>query len=281
MFELGAWFARALPLTMLRKLAGLAGGLYASTHPGRVAVVARNLQLLDPASTKASARQVYCEFGKTLADYFYIGTRPRSQAAGIIAQIDGAEHLRHAHELGRGALIVTAHFGLFELGGLLLAEHGYPSVVLTYPEPTRALTKWRAAFRKRWDVETLEIGTDSFAFLQIAERLREGKFVATLVDRPHPTNSAPVSLPNGMTQFSAGVLLLAAYGSVPVLPATMVRREDGTYHAQVFPPFTVEPHGPREETLRFYSQQIADTFLPVLTAYPEQWYQFVPLTPKI
>lgn len=197
----------------------------------------------------------------------------------IIAQIDGLEHLHNAHRLGRGALIVTAHFGLFELGGLLLAHHGFPTTVLTYPEPTRDLTDWRASFRRRWKVDTLEIGADSFAFLQIAERLRHGQFVATLIDRPHPTDNTQVSLPHGTAYFSTGILLLAAHGGVPVIPATMARRADGAYHAQIFAPLSVELRGSRAETLQVYSQRIADTLLPVLCAYPEQWYQFVPLSP--
>lgn len=279
MFAVGAWLARCLPLGIIRALAEFAGWLYAFTHPGRVAIVQRNLQLLDASLTQKSARRVYGEFGKTFADYFYIGTCPPEQAVRIIAQIDGAEHLQKAHELGRGALVVTAHFGLFELGGLLLAQRGFPSVVLTYPEPSRALTEWRAAFRRRWNVDTIEIGADSFAFLQIAGQLRRGQFVAALIDRPHPTDNTPVSLPNGTALFSAGILLLAAHGSVPVIPATMVRRADGAYHAQIFPPLFIEPRGSREETLRFYSQRIADMLLPILSAHPGQWYQFVPLSP--
>ena len=278
MFDIGAWLSRWVPLGVIRALAGWAGWLYALTHPKRVAVVLRNLQLLDDSLKSPSARQVYPEFAKTLADYFYIGTRPIDEAVEIIGQIDGADHLRQAQALGRGALVVTAHFGLFELGGLLLAKHDLPSVVLTYPEPSPALTEWRAAFRRRWKVDTFEIGTDSFAFLQIAERLRAGNFVATLIDRPHPTDSTPVTLPNGTAHFSSGILLLAAHGGVPVIPATMVRRADGSYHGQVFPPLFIQMRGTRAETLRFYSQQIADIFLPVLRAYPEQWYQFVPLS---
>jgi lauroyl/myristoyl acyltransferase len=274
MFDTGAWLARHFPLGFLRALAGWAGRLYARMHPARVAIVHRNLQLLDPACTTELACHVYGEFGKTLADSFYIGTHPPEQAARIIAQIEGLEYLQKAHALGKGALIVTAHFGLFELGGLLLAQHGFPSTVLTYPEPSRALTDWRAAFRRRWKVDTLEIGTDSFAFLQIAERLRQGQFIATLIDRPHPT------LPNGTAFFSAGILLLAGHSGVPVIPATMVRSKDGTYRAQVFPPLFIETRESRAETLRFYSQRIADTFLPVLCAYPDQWYQFVPLSPS-
>jgi lauroyl/myristoyl acyltransferase len=278
MFDVGAWLARCFPLGLLRSLAGFAGSLYAATHPARVAIVLRNLRLLDDSITEKSARHVYREFGRTLADYFYIGTRPAADAAKIIGQIDGADHLRQAHASGKGALIVTAHFGLFELGGLLLAQQGFPSAVLTYPEPSRALTAWRARFRHGWKVDTLEVGADSFAFLQIAERLRQGQFIASLIDRPHPTDSTPVELPHGTAHFSTGILLLAAHGGIPVIPATMVRRADGFYHAQIFTPLFIEPRASRADTLRFYTRQIADTLLPVLRAHPEQWYQFVPLS---
>jgi KDO2-lipid IV(A) lauroyltransferase len=278
LFDLGAWLARFFPLAALRALAAATGHLYARLHPRRVAIVRDNLRLLDSSLDHAAARRVYAEFGKTLADYFHIGTRDPARATRLIAQIDGLEHLRHAGSLGKGALVVTAHFGLFELGGLLLAQHGYEAVVLTYPEPSAALSHWRAAFRARWKVSTLEIGADNFAFLQIAESLRRGCFVATLIDRPHPTDSTPVALPQGTAHFSAGILLLAAHGGVPVVPATMVRRADGAYHATVFPPLFIQDRGSRANTLGFYSQQIADTIRPVLCAYPEQWYQFVPAT---
>jgi KDO2-lipid IV(A) lauroyltransferase len=279
MFDAGAWLGRCLPLRVTRALAECAGWLYALTHPKRVAVVRRNLQLLDASLERKSARRVYREFGKTLADYFYIGTRPPAQAVRIIAKSEGLEHFRKAYELGKGALVVTAHFGLFELGGLMLAQMGIPCAVLTYPEPSDALTKWRTRFRRDWDVDTIEIGADNFTFLQIAERLRRGHFVATLIDRPHPSDNTPVTLPNGMAHFSAGIFLLAAHGGVPVIPATMSRGADGAYHSRIFPALFIKEQGSRSETLRFYSQQIADTLLPVLCAHPEQWYQFVPLSP--
>ena len=278
-FDAAAKLAGVLPLGLTRALATWAGRAYAGTHAARVGIVHRNLRLLDPSFTKKLAQHLYGEFGKTLADYFYIGTRPPEEASKIIGQIDGMEHLMAARARGKGALIVTAHFGLFELGGLLLGRHGVPCTVLTYPEPSAALTAWRAAFRRRWNTDTLEIGTDEFAFLQVAERLRQGQFVATLIDRPHPTDQTSVTLPNGTAQFSTGILLLAAHGGVPVIPATMVRRKDGAYHAQVFAPMYIEERGSRAETLAHYSQRIADKLVPVLATYPDQWYQFVPLTP--
>ena len=279
MFDAGTWLAQHFPLAVIRAMAACAGWLYALTHPKRVEVVLRNLQLLDAAFDGKSARRVYREFGKTLADYFYIGTRPSAQAVRIITKTEGIEHFRKAYESGKGALVVTAHFGLFELGGLMVAQMGIPCAVLTYPEPSDALTEWRTRFRHAWDTDTIEIGTDNFTFLQIAERLRRGHFVATLIDRPHPSDVTPVQLPNGTAHFSAGIFLLAAHGGVPVIPATMSRSTDGTYHSRIFPPLFIEDKGSRAETLRFYSQQITNTLLPVLCAHPEQWYKFVPLGP--
>jgi KDO2-lipid IV(A) lauroyltransferase len=277
LFELGALLARVFPLALLRAFAGTLGWLYALTHTKRVEVVRRNLQLLDASLGEKNARRVYAEFGKTLADYFHIGTRSQQKALHLIGEIDGDNHLRTAQDLGKGALLVTAHFGLFELGGLLLAWQGFDSLVLTYPEPSAELTRWRADFRARWKTGTLEVGADSFAFLQIAEQLRQGKFIASLIDRPHPTDSTLVTLPHGRALFSSGILLLAEHTGAPVIPATMVRRDDGSYHAQIFAPIFVTSRGSRADTLGFYSQQIADTLAPVLCAYPEQWYQFVPV----
>jgi KDO2-lipid IV(A) lauroyltransferase len=278
-FAWGERLARALPLSVLRALAGMAGLAYAWTHPRRVAVVERNLQLLDPSLGPKNARRVYAEFGRTLADYFHIGTRPAEEAERIVATTAGHDCLEEARRQGRGAIIVTAHFGLFELGALLMARAGCPCTVLTFPEPSPALSEWRAAFRKRWDADTIEIGRDSFAFLQIAERLRRGEMIATLVDRPHPNEEIRVRMPNGTALFSAGILLLAAHCGCPVIPAMIARRKDGSYHSQVGPSIQVRERATRAETLQFYSQQIADIFLPALCAHPEQWYQFVPLSP--
>jgi KDO2-lipid IV(A) lauroyltransferase len=195
----------------------------------------------------------------------------------IIREKAGEGPLEQLRREGTGALIVTGHFGLFELGGLLTAHLGFSAAVVTLPEPSGGLTAWRVRFRRQWNVETIEVGGDSFAFIEIARRLREGGLVAALIDRPNAPEPSPVAFPNGTTGFSSGILLVAGQCGVPVIPASMVRRPDGFYRADFYPPIRIESRGSRAETLRFYSQQIADSLMPTLCAHPEQWYQFAPL----
>jgi len=253
------------------------GKLYAVTHPSRVACVRQNLQLLDAAIDKTRAQNVYREFGKTMADYFYISSRPPVEAMKIIKEKVGYTYLEQLRDKGMGGVIVTAHLGLFELGGLLMAHSGFPTAVLTLPEPSSGLTTWRARARQRWGAETIEIGSNAFVFLEIARRLREGCMIAALIDRPNAPDPSPVIFPNGTAKFSSGILLVAEQCRVPVIPATMVRQSDGFYRAEVFEPIIIESRGSRVETLQFYSQQIADILMPTLCAHPEQWYQFTPL----
>jgi lauroyl/myristoyl acyltransferase len=278
MFSWAAAIARILPLKITRLMAALLGRVYALTHTARVDCVLRNLRLLDSSLKKERAHRLYAEFAKTMADYFYIGTREPDEAVQIITERVGYEYLDALHQAGTGALIVTAHLGLFELGGLLMAHSGFPAAVLTLPEPSSSLTNWRARAREKWGVETIEVGDDPFTFLHIAKRLREGCFVAALIDRPTTFEPTAVIFPHGTTNFSAGILLVAAQCGVPVVPTTMVRQADGFYRAEVFEPIYIESRGNRNETLQFYTQKIADTLKPTLCAHPEQWFQFVPLS---
>jgi KDO2-lipid IV(A) lauroyltransferase len=278
MFSWAAWLARWMPLGLTRTFAGLLGKIYAMTHPEAVARVLKNLRLLDGKIEKARAEKVYEEFGKTMADYFYVTTRPPGEAMKIIREEDGFSHLEDLRKKGMGGVIVTAHLGLFELGGLIMSHHRFPTAVLTLPEPSSGLTEWRAQARRKWGAETIEVGTDAFVFLDIARRLREGWLIAALIDRPNSPEPSPVKFPHGTAGFSSGILLVAQQCGVPVIPATMVRLPSGYYRAQVFEPIMIEPCGSRAETLQFYSQRIADIFMPTLCTHPEQWYQFTPLT---
>ena len=233
-----------------------------------------NLKLLNSDLDPA---RVYSQFGQVLADYFYLGSRPISAARDLVDERLGFEHLREAHGLGRGALLLTPHLSFFELGSVVMQEFGFPLLALTNPEPSPDLARWRADYRARWGVETLELGEDPFQFVQMARRLREGKFVAALFDRPHSSQSVPVPMPGGTLAASSGILMLALLAGCPVIPVTVVAKANGRYRLEAFPFFLVDRRGSPAETLQHYTQLLMDRLLPTLCSHAEQWFQFVPL----
>ena len=277
-FEIASRLVAMCPRRLIRFLAQSAGKWYARLYPTKTGVVRENLSLLNHQDVSLhDVRNVYGNFGAVLSDYFYLGTRSRKEALKLLKKRVGYEHLQKAHSYGKGILLITPHLSLFELGGVLMSELEFPSVVLTIPEPTTELTEWRSDFRKRWGVETLEVGNDVFSSLPIIKCLEQNKTVIALIDRSYTSYPISVSLPNGEVLFAGGVLLLALIAKCPIVVATIHQDGEGFYRAKVQEPFFVEPKGSREETLKFYGQKIADILLPTLQENRTEWFQFVPI----
>ncbi len=279
-FAWGERVARWSPRGFLRFLGAAWGTLFACTQPGKVAVVRQNLALLGQTSPP-DANRVYAEFGRVLADYFYAGARPLAAALALVDEHRGFEHFQAARADGRGALLLTPHLSFFELGSAVMHEQGFPMVALTNPEPSPELTAWRAAYRLRWGVETMEVGAEAEAgqlqFIAIVKQLRAGKFVAALFDRPHASQSFSARLPGGWLPCSSGILLLALLAQCPVIPVTVVAKPNRRYRLEALPPLTIERRGSSAETLQHYTQLLVDALLPIISAHPEQWFQFAPL----
>jgi lauroyl/myristoyl acyltransferase len=198
-------------------------------------------------------------------------------AIDLVDERRGFEHLKAAHDAGCGALLLTAHLSFFELGGAVMHEFGYPMVALTNPEPSPALTAWRAAYRARWGVETVEVGPEQWQFVEIVKHLKAGKFVAALFDRPHATQSFAAELPGGRLPCSSGILLLALLAGCPVVPVSVVAKPNRRYRLEALPPITIERRGSPGEMLQHYTQVLVDALRPIITAHPRQWFQFAPL----
>jgi lauroyl/myristoyl acyltransferase/predicted exporter len=278
-FRAGATLARCLPVRLTRRIGRVIGWLYYLSNPRARRTVRRNLSALMPGPVpRRLVRRTFLNFGRTMADYFALGARPRQEALGLVEQSLGLEHVQRARAAGRGALLVTAHLGLFELGGLITEQHKLPLAILTLPEPSRALSRWRAAWRNRWGVTTLEVADGNFGFVEIVRHLKQGALVAMLADRPQDNQSAPVDFPGGQLRFSTGPVWLSLLSGAPIIPISVVALPNGRYRVEAHPPITPEwlPDG-REETVAHYTRQLANVFRQPICQHPDQWYQFAPV----
>ncbi len=228
-------------------------------------MVRTNLALI---GAKADARRVFANFGRTLADYFMI-------EPNMIVENIGSEHLYQLASRHEGALLVTVHLGLFELGSMLMPRIGQQPIVLSAPEPSRALGAWRARLRARWGAETLEVGNDNFSFVEITRRLKQGRCVAMLMDRPYDENFIVVdNIP-----FSTGPVWLSLLSGAPIVAGTVTALPGGGYRVEAHAPIYTKwlPEG-RNATVEHYTKEVAAIFRDAICKHPDQWYQFVDLS---
>lgn len=279
-WRLGTALARGLPPGLIDGFAPLLGAAAWTIQPARRQVVCQNLLPLcdyDRARARRTARRLFRQFARKLADLWqWEAGRPMTHRFHTLV---GWDLLEAAHRRGRGALLVTPHLGNWEIGGSLLVERGLPLLVLTQAEPGADLTALRQHSRSRLGIETLVIGQDLFAAVEVVKRLNEGYFIALLIDRPPTGAAAEVRLFGRPFRASTAPAELARATGCAVLGTQIVRSGAG-YEARILPEFAYDRRALGRPDFRHeFTQRILTSFEPALRRHSDQWYQFVPIWP--
>jgi len=281
LWQAGLLLARALPPQLSAAIARSAALIYWSVASHRRETVRQNLLPVFHGDHRAAARatrRLFSEFCLKLVHLW------RYEAgADVIGQKtdwQGWENFATPHARGRGVLIVTPHLGNWELGAVFFVKHEVPLLVLTQAEPDARLTEMRQASRARRGVETLVVGENPFASIEIIKRLQAGATVALLVDRPPAATGVDVQLFGQRLKASIAAAELARASGCAIVPGVIVRNATG-YSATIMPeiPYDRATIGSRDARIGL-TQEILRAFEPAIRQHPEQWYHFVPIWPR-
>ena len=278
LWRLGLSLARRMPEGGLKNFASSLASAYARLCPRRREVVVRNLTPAFNGSRSAAeecALKLFQQFARKLVDIW------RFEAGlpmdNLFADLTGWDHFLTVQKSGRGVLLVTPHLGNWEFGAPLLTQHGFKLHVITLVEPGHGLTELRQAARARWGIETLVIGRDPFAFVEIIRRLEAGATVALLIDRPPKTSAIEVELFGQKFSASIAAAELARATNCEILPVYLPRV--GTaYAAHILPSVSYERTTLRDRAARQQlTQRILSALEPAIREHLDQWYHFVPV----
>src|SRR3954469_21538346 len=119
----------ALPRPLARGSAIMLAKLVQLLHRKLWRVGMRNLEIAfpesKPAERKRILRQVYTRLGRHLAEFTHFPRYTRENA-NQIAIYEGFENFDAALKAGRGVLLLTGHFGAWEVGSFVHSLNGYP-----------------------------------------------------------------------------------------------------------------------------------------------------------
>jgi KDO2-lipid IV(A) lauroyltransferase len=282
-FKAAFALAQLLPRPVARKIADALAWWSLRTSPELRRTARGNLAIATGCSgpgLDALVRENVRLFCRMLADYFLCAGEHATNAGALLGELEGWGHIAAARERGKGIILVTGHVGHWELGGLTLALRGVPMTVITLPEPSKSLTHWRSACRRRLDIGTIAVGPGhDFAFVEMLRALRDNRCLAMLVDRPHPGTGIAVRQFGRETHYSTAPAMLAHHTGAAVIPAFVLRQADHRYRAIACPPVEMAT-GPLRETLQENAQRIASVFEVFIRQHPDQWFNYVPLFPN-
>ena len=185
LWRLGLVAARVLPAAGLKLIASGMADFYWLLQRQRCEVVVQNFLPVfggDKLAAEKAARAAHRNFAAKLIDLWRV-----ESGEGVrnwLTNDAELEIIHAARRRGRGTLFITLHLGNWEHGGLLLNQLGIRLTILTQPEPDDGLTEMRKVARARYGVDTLIIGDDGFAFVEVIKKLQAGADLAVSLDRP-------------------------------------------------------------------------------------------------
>jgi Kdo2-lipid IVA lauroyltransferase/acyltransferase len=267
-----AWLVNRLPRRVSLALGRGLGRLWGRLDGRHARIAAANLRRAfpdwDEPRTWRTAREVYAHFGAAMLDVLWLEGRGREAVMSQVA-VEGREHVDAAMAAGRGAMLVTAHIGNWELHGL---AHGwlFGSIgVIARPLDNPALDARLCAVRGQGGNTVI---SKRKALASVLRLLREGKGVAVLIDQNVQAKDGIFvdyfGQPAATTTVAAA---LALKTGCALVPTHTILRPDGTYRLIYDPPLAWQATGDRRADVKHITQELTRAIERWVRDTPGQW----------
>ncbi len=234
-------------------------------------VAEQNLQMafgdsLSPQQRRQLAQQVFVHFTTSLME-FLLADRLSPDDLRRMVTIVGEEHLQRCVQQGKGTLLITAHYGNWEIAARYVTQcKGYPLSVVARDADNGAAARLINRLRERGGYRVIPRGQAARPVLQA---LRRNELVALLPDQ----NAGDVFVPffGRLAGTVAGPALLALRSGAPLLPAFCTRQPDHTYLIEILPPLEIQPSGDKERDVFDIMARLTALIEQQIRKHPAQW----------
>ncbi|GAB4271128.1 MAG: hypothetical protein Kow0029_08470 [Candidatus Rifleibacteriota bacterium] len=181
-------------------------------------------------------------------------------------KINGKEILEQAVKDHGSFIILSAHFGNWEIIGYELAGMGYQMNVVARPQAVNQMTEFMNSFREKRGVNVI-MGNNIIESLKLIKRK---KVVGLLSDLNAREWGYQVEFFGRTASFYNAPIILSTRGKVPLIPSFAERQKDGTQIIRFENPVEFNEEASMSEKVKAYVSRYEQAF----RRKPEQWCWF-------
>ena len=266
------WVVVSLPLESAQALGARLGRIGYALFARRRRVALDNLARAFPGMPAGEldqiARGAFRNYGITFIELLWA---PNVTGKLLDRLITAPERglIGSLHARGKGLVILTAHFGNWELIALALPHIGGLGIsVIVQPQSNeladRLISSHRALFGNRLIPRGISIR-------EILGTLDRGGIVALAADQSGPKEGVFVRFFGRMAATPQGPAAFALRGRVPILMAFLIRKKDGTYQMLLERVPMDDLDGNTEANVAELTQRHTAILERAIRAHPEQW----------
>jgi len=275
LYRIGQFIALHLPVRLAYKLAVFFSDLqYAFAFADRRAVYG-NLRAIFPQlpdkEILAIRRKMYRNFAKYLVDFFRFEKIDGRYISQNI-RLENTGYFDEALAKGKGAIVLTAHLGNWELGGAVIALCGYPFWVVALPHTHKKVNDFFNNQRESKGIKVIPSG--KAAVRSCLGLLAVNKMVALVGDRDFAERGAVLDFFGRPAFFPEGPAAFALKTGASIVPGFLIRNTDDTFTLRIEKPIEVEPYSGRNRDIVGVISRYKNIIEDYIRKYPDQWYMF-------
>ena len=263
--------AQALPLPMARAIGAGLGWLAFWLLAGQRRLTLQHLAYAfgDPLSAsqrRRIARKVFVNLGRNVMEWLQLPKLSAEELQRLVSA-EGIEHIRRALAAGNGALMVTAHFGNWELIPLYLKSLGFEGAVLARRLRYAEYESFLIAMRGEKGVPTLARGSSQ----EVAALLRSNRLVGLLPDQDIDSlDGVFVNFFGHPAHTPIGPAALSVLTGAPIIPC-FIRREGAKFRLVIEPPLRAPELADRAAAMRELTQAWSAVVESSIRSTPDHW----------
>jgi KDO2-lipid IV(A) lauroyltransferase len=225
-----------------------------------------------PKARKCLALAVLRNCFDTVVEFGQNSSRSREEILSRLESVSGMERYEEIRRLRRGAILVTAHLGLFETAIITLLKREPRVHVVFQRDRFPAFEKLRAEQHARLGVIEAPVDDGIPMWMRLRDALLADDVVLMQGDRVMPGQSG-VAAPflGGHMRVPTGPVKLARITGAPVVPAFAIKTPDNRVRVYLDEPIIVENHPPLELPIDPVVLHLTAVIERFVKEYPEQW----------
>ncbi len=181
----------------------------------------------------------------------------------------GRENLERALEEGNGVVLVTGHFGYWELLGAAVAALGVPISVVAKDQHNPAVNRLIVRCRERLGMSVVPMAS---ATRPILKCLKNNGCVGLLVDQDAGPGGVFVPFLGRPASTYQGPVVFAIRTGAPIVPCFIVREGPEKHRVFFEDPIHVTGSGDDAENVAIHTTKYTAVLERYIRTYPEHWF---------